>query len=219
MSVHFQKELDQLKRSLLALCALVEEQVRDAVRALLERDEELADSVEHRDKKIDDREIEIEEECLKVLALHQPVAVDLRLIVAALKINNDLERIGDLAVNIARKARAIAGVPGFSVPFDLGGMSEKVEAMLHDSLDALVNMDARLAGDVCARDDAVDAMKREIRVGAEAMIRRNPEDTQPLMKVIAVGRNLERIADCATNIAEDVIYMVDGRIVRHHEGE
>lgn len=219
MTVHFFRELDQIKRSLLSLCAIVEEQVRDAVRALLQRDEELAGRVEYRDKDVDGREIEIEEECLKILALYQPVAVDLRLLVAALKINNDLERIGDLAVNIARKGRALADVPAFTIPFDLGGMSEKVEAMLHDSLDALVNLDANLANDVCSRDDAVDAMKREIRVGAEEMIRKNPDDTPPLMRVMAAARNLERIADCATNIAEDVIYMIEGKIVRHHEGE
>lgn len=219
MTVHFFRELDHIKRSLLSLCAMVEEQVRDAVRALLERDEELASAVERRDQTIDHREIEIEEECLKVLALYQPVAVDLRLLVAALKINSDLERIGDLAVNIARKARALSQMAAFTITFDLGGMSEKVESMLHDSLDALVNLDASLANSVCARDDAVDAMKREIRVGAEEKIRENPNDTQPLMKVIAVARNLERIADCATNIAEDVIYMAEGHIVRHHESE
>ncbi len=219
MTVHFFRELESIKRSLLSLCALVEEQVRDAVRALLERDEELAGAVERRDETVDHREIEIEEECLKVLALYQPVAADLRLLVAALKINNDLERIGDLAVNIARKARTLAEMATFTITFDLGGMSEKVEAMLHDSLDALVNLDAPLANDVCARDDAVDAMKREIRVAAEERIRQNPDDTQPLMKVIAVARNLERIADCATNIAEDVIYIAEGQIVRHHEGE
>ena len=218
MSVHFFRELEELKRSLLALCAMVEEQVHDAVRALLQRDEELASAVERRDGEVDHREIEIEEECLKILALYQPVAVDLRFLVAALKINSDLERIGDLAVNIARKARALTHLPELTTPFDLGGMSEKSQSMLHDSLDALVNLDARLAKDVCARDDAVDKMKREIRVGAEEMIRQNPENTQPLMRIIAVARNLERIADCATNIAEDVIYMTEGGIVRHQEG-
>ncbi len=217
MSVLLSRELERIKRSLLALCALVEEQVSNAVRALLERDEELANAVERRDQDVDQREIEIEEECLKTLALHQPVAVDLRLIVASLKINNDLERIGDLAVNITKKARALALMPAFTVPFDLAGMSEKAQSMLHDSLDALVNLDAELAKDVCSRDDAVDAMKREIRLGAEELIRQNPDDTPPLMRVIAIARNLERIADCATNIAEDVIYMTEGAIVRHHE--
>lgn len=217
MSVHFFRELEDLKRSLLGLCAMVEAQVHDAVRALLDRDEELTYSVERRDRDVDHREIEIEEECLKILALYQPVAGDLRLIVAALKINNDLERIGDLAVNIARKARALTHLPSLTTPFDLGGMSGKTQSMLHDSLDALVNLDANLAKDVCKRDDAVDKMKREIRVSAEEMIQQNPENTQAMLRIIAVARNLERIADCATNIAEDVIYMTEGGIVRHHE--
>ena len=218
MSVHFFRELEELKRSLLALCARVEEQVHNAVQAMLNRDEDLAVAVEQRDTEIDHREIEIEEDCLKILALYQPVAVDLRFLVAALKINSDLERIGDLAVNIARKARALSHLPELTTPFDLGGMSAKSEAMLHDSIDALVNLDARLAKDVCGRDDAVDKMKREIRVAAEGMIQQNPENTQPLMRVMAAARNLERIADCATNIAEDVIYMTEGGIVRHREG-
>ena len=133
--------------------------------ALLDGDIKLAESVENRDDDIDRREVEIEEECLKILALYQPVAIDLRFIVAAMKINNDLERIGDLAVNIARKAESFAAEPSMSIPFDIAGMSEKTQAMLRDSLDALVNMDGPLAADVCRRDDEVDRIKREIRVG------------------------------------------------------
>jgi phosphate transport system protein len=219
MSIHLQREIERLKKHLLSLCAIVEEQVATAIRALVERDEPLAREVERRDAEIDQREIEVEEDCLKMLALYQPVAIDLRLIVAALKINNDLERIGDLAVNIAHKAAAFAAEPPLEIPFDIAGMWAKTQAMLRDSLDALVNMDARLAQSVCARDDEVDRMKHEIRVALEEMIRHEPAQASPLLRLLAVSRNLERIADCATNIAEDVIYMVEGKIVRHHERE
>jgi phosphate transport system protein len=217
MSVHLQRAITNLKKGLLSLCALVEDQVQMAVRALLERDEELAATVEQRDDQIDQREVEVEEECLKTLALYQPVAMDLRLVVAALKINNDLERIGDLAVNIARKAARFAKDAPMEIPFDIAGMSEKTQAMLRDSLDALVRLDAGLALNVCGRDNEVDRLKHEFRQGTEEMIRRNPESTGPLLRLQAVTRNLERIADCATNIAEDVVYMVEGRIARHRK--
>ncbi len=216
MSVHLQREIDRVKKSLLAVSAIVEDQVQASVSALLDRDIKLAESVERRDADIDRREVELEEECLKILALYQPVAIDLRFIVAAMKINNDLERIGDLAVNIARKATSFAAETSMPIAFDIAGMSEKTQAMLRDSLDALVNMDAPLAADVCRRDDEVDRIKREIRLGAEDQIRREPQNVRPLMRLLAVSRNLERIADCATNIAEDVIYMCDGRIIRHN---
>ncbi len=215
MSIHLQREIDRVKKSILALCAIVEDQVQMAVRALLERDGELAQNVEQRDAEIDQREVEIEEECLKILALHQPVAIDLRFIVAALKINNDLERIGDMAVNIARKAGVVADEPEMAMPFDIAGMWKKTQSMLRDSIDALMNMDGAKAGEVCRRDDEVDQIKRDIRIAVEDEIRRNPQHVRPLMRVLAVSRNLERIADCATNIAEDVIYMSEGRIIRH----
>jgi phosphate transport system protein len=215
MSVHLQREIEKLKRSLLSLCALIEEQVQIAVRALLDRNPEAAREVEDRDRQIDQREVDVEEECLKILALHQPVAVDLRLIVSALKMNNDLERIGDLAVNVAHKAITLSEHPPIEFPFDLAEMSEKTQAMLRDSLDALVNLDASLANNVCARDDEVDRMKRDIRLWAEDVLRVEPEKVSSLMALTAAARNLERIADHATNIAEDVIYMVDGHIARH----
>jgi phosphate transport system protein len=219
MSVHLQREIEQVKKNILALCAIVEDQVLAAVRAMLDRDTELAQGVQKRDQDIDRREVEIEEECLKVLALYQPVAVDLRFIVAALKINNDLERIGDLAVNIARKAVSFAAEPPVQIGFDIAGMGEKTQAMLRDSIDAMINMDARLAKDVCRRDDEIDRLKHEIREGAEERIRREPAQVGSLMRLLAVSRNLERIADCATNIAEDVIYMCEGRIIRHTKGD
>ncbi len=187
--------------------------------ALLDRDAELARTVENRDRDIDQREVEVEEECLKILALHQPVAIDLRFIVAAMKINNDLERIGDLAVNIARKAVSFTEETQMEIRFDIAGMWEKTQAMLRDSLDALVNMDGALAASVCRRDDEVDRIKHDIRLGVEESLRRQPEQVRPLMRLLAVSRNLERIADCATNIAEDVIYMSEGRIIRHNKAD
>jgi phosphate transport system protein len=215
MSVHLQRDIDRLKKDLLSLCALVESQVEKAVRAFLERDEELARRVVNGDAEIDGREIEIEEECLKTLALHQPVAIDLRMTVAILKMNSDLERIGDLAVNIARKAIAVAAEPPLETPFDIAGMGIKSQSMLRDSIDALVEMNVELARHVCLRDDEVDDLKHSIRAGVEEMIRRQPEHTQTLLRLLAVSRNLERIADGATNIAEDVIYLSEGAIARH----
>ncbi len=217
MSVHLEREIEKLKKSLLSLCGRVEDQVQAAVIALLERDEEAAHSVELRDLDVDQEEVEVEEECLKILALHQPVAVDLRFIVSALKINSDLERIGDLAVNIVRKAVTFSHQPMTEIPFDIRGMWQKTQAMLRDSVDALVNMDPYLANEVCGRDHEIDRMKRTIRLEAEDMIRRNPEQVTALLTLAAVARNLERIADHATNIAEDVIYMVEGKIARHGE--
>jgi phosphate transport system protein len=219
MSVHLQREIERLKRQLLSLCALVEEQVQSAVRALLDRDGEMAEHVEKRDVEIDHREVEVEEECLKTLALHQPVAGDLRLLVAALKINSDLERIGDLAVNIARKAVAFASQTPMEMPFDLAGMWERTQSMLHDSLEALVNLNPALANNVCARDNEVDQMKHQIRQKAEEMMQRDPAKVPVLLTLLAVSRNLERVADHATNIAEDVIYMAEGRIIRHGSGD
>jgi len=219
MSVHLQREIERLKKQLLSLCALVEEQVQLAMRALMERDADLARRVEARDVDIDHREVEVEEECLKTLALHQPVASDLRFIVAALKINNDLERIGDLAVNMARKAVTFASQGPMAIPFDLMGMWEKTQSMLRDSLDALVNHNPGLANNVCARDNEVDRMKKEIRRTAEEMMAQDPAKVPALLSLLAVSRSLERVADHATNIAEDVIYMAEGRITRHGTGE
>ncbi len=219
MSVHFQREIDALKRHLLSLCGLVEEQVRLATRALMDRNEQLARDVRERDAEVDQREVEIEEECLKILALYQPVAVDLRFVVSALKINNDLERIGDLAVNIARKTMALAAEPPVTFPFDVASMSKKTQAMLRDSLDAMVNLDTSLANDVCRRDDEINQMKRNARHKIEEIIAVDQGQANLLLRLMAVSRNLERIADLTTNIAEDVIYMVDGKIVRHQEEE
>ncbi|MBN2021863.1 MAG: phosphate signaling complex protein PhoU [Pirellulales bacterium] len=218
MSVHFRREVDRLKKRVLSLSALVEQQVRLAVRALIEGSTLRAREVIDGDPQIDRTEVEVEEDCLKILALHQPVAVDLRFVVAVLKINNDLERIGDLAVNIAKKANPFVAQWLGQIPFDLGAMSQDVQKMLHDALDALVNLDTVLATDVCARDDAIDEMKHHMRELIEEAIKRQPQRASALLNILAASRGLERIADLTTNIAEDVIYMVEGRIIRHQNG-
>jgi len=160
-------------------------------------------------------EVDVEEECLKILALYQPVAIDLRFIITALKINNDLERIGDLAVNIAERSEFLARQPEVHVPLDLEKMTEKTQSMLTKSLDALVNMDCDLAHQVCAADDEVDAMNRQMYLTVQDGIRQHPEQLESLIHLLSASRHLERIADHATNIAEDVIYMAEGQIVRH----
>lgn len=215
MSIHMHGEIDQLKVSLLELCGTVEEQLAEAVRAVLERDPNLADRVERQDEEIDRREIEIEESALKLLALYQPVALDLRFVIAFIKINNDLERIGDLAVNIARKARNLSQFEPLRLPIDIDAMWKNVKAMVRDSVDSLVQTNAELAEDVCRRDEIVDRQKRDCRVTIEKLLATRPENVPALLQYLAVSRNLERAADHATNIAEDVIYLVRGRIPRH----
>jgi phosphate transport system protein len=219
MPQHLQREIEKLKRKILALSTVVEESVQKAVKSVEQRNSKLAMSVIGNDIKIDHTEVDVEEECLKVLALYQPVAIDLRFIVAVLKINNDLERIGDLAVNIAERAAFLATQPKIAIPFDLQGMAEKSQTMLKRSLDALVNMDSHLAREVCASDDEVDALNRDMYSQVKIGINRHPDDVESLIHFLSISRHLERIADHATNIAEDVIYMVDGEISRHKTEE
>jgi phosphate transport system protein len=160
-------------------------------------------------------EVGVEEDCLKILALHQPVAIDLRFIVAVLKINNDLERIGDLAVNIAERSAFLSKHPPFGFSLGLVEMADRAQDMLKHSLDALINLDSGLAQEVCAADDEIDAMNRQMYLKIQDAIRSNPGKLESLIHLLSVSRHLERIADHATNIAEDVIYMVEGRIARH----
>ena len=215
MSAHFQREISKLKQQVLSLCSMVEGQVEKAVRAVQLRDDELAEEVERLDGEIDLREIEVEEECLKTLALYQPVAVDLRFVISTLKINHDLERIGDLAVNIARKVRGLVLDPPPELSCDLGLMCEKTQFLLRDSIDSLVSLNASDAATICTRDDEIDQMKATVRKEIETAIRQRPEKVGSLLRLLAVSRNLERIADLATSIAEDVVYLVEGRIMRH----
>jgi phosphate transport system protein len=221
MSVFFFKEMGRVKADILALGAMVEERLHKAVQAVINRDGALASEVIGNDTDIDAMEVDIEEELLKIMALNQPVAVDLRFLVATLKINNDLERIGDLAVNIAERAVVLDRKAHATMPVDLAPMSHAVEKMLRDSIDALVNLDARMATDVCRRDDSIDNMKHDIDdLIKKRMIAESDKDAiDVLVALLRVSRDLERIADHATNIAEDLIYMTDGRIIRHHTDE
>ncbi len=212
---HLRREVDRLKRKLLALSAYVEESVQRAVKAVSERDEKLAQRVIDTDFEIDEMEVDVEEDCLKILALHQPVAIDLRFIIAVLKINNDLERIGDLAVNIAERAVSLSKRDKINSPFDFQTMAERVQKMLQKALDALVNADAKLAREVLVSDDEIDEMNRQMYDSIKMGIRQDPANVDTLIQVLAISRNLERIADHTSNIAEDVIYMVDGDIIRH----
>lgn len=215
MSTHLQAEIDKLKKKLLFIGAMVEESLQKSVKAVTGRDERLAAAVIESDSETDRLEVELEEECLKVLALHQPVAVDLRFIIALLKMNNDLERIGDLAVNIAGRARFLAGQEKLSLPYDLPAMAEEVRRMLKDGLDALVNLNLEIANRVCRADDTVDDMNRQMYRQVMDAIRRDPDRLEAYINMLSVSRYLERIADHTTNIAQDVIYLLEGEIVRH----
>jgi phosphate transport system protein len=215
MSVHLIREITNLKKLVLALSAQVEENVRQAVRAVTQRDAALAQAVMDGDTLVDHQEVAIEEECLKVLALHQPVAHDLRFLVSILKLNHTLERIGDLAVNIAKRAKALAGQPHIDVPIDFTPIAEKAQAMLHKSLDALINADLNMARQVGDADDEVDALNREIYARVKSLLRERPDDAETLLMLLNVSRHLERIADHASSIAEDVIYLIEGKIIRH----
>ena len=218
MSKHLRTDLERLEKQLLGLGALAEEAVRKATSALLDRRRELAEEVIAGDREIDHMEVEIEEESLKCLALHQPVAHDLRFIAACLKINNDLERVGDLAVNIAERAQSLSSAAPTAAPRELRAMMEAAARMLRQSLDAFVDQNAEMALRVCADDEIVDRHNRNIIQEMIARMQREPESIDLLVQYVTVSRNLERIADHATNVAEDVAYMVRGEIVRHGRG-
>jgi phosphate transport system protein len=219
MTRHLQTEIDRLKKRVLYLTAKVEEALQAAVTSVEEQDVGLAENVVAEDEVIDRLEVELEEECLKILALHQPVAIDLRFVVAALKINSDLERIGDLAVNIAQQTRRMGGGKAGPTPFDLSDMLSKAMAMVKKSADALVDLDANLGREVCEADDALDACHHEALAAVERGVRENPDQAAYYLCLLSISRNLERIGDHATNISEDVIYMVEGEIVRHRVAE
>jgi len=219
MAIHLQREIDKLKKKIVTLSTIVEENVERAVRSVEKRDAALAQRVIEEDKAVDTMEIEVEEECLKVFALHQPVATDLRFIVAVLKINNDLERIGDLTVNIAERSLVLAEKPEFVFSSNFPTMMEKARLMLKQCLDALVNLDSKQALAVCAADDEVDALYREMFDKVKAGIIHDGAQIDCYLQMLSISRHLERIADHATNIAEDVIYMIEGSIIRHSGGK
>jgi phosphate transport system protein len=218
MSKHLERDLDNLKQGLLTLAASVEEALHKAIRALQQHDARLAQEVIDGDNQIDEDENHIEEECLKILALHQPVAVDLRRIAAAMKINGELERMADLAEDIAERAVHLAGLRAMEVPAKLQRMTDLTTSMVRQSLDAFVNLDARLARTVCRLDDEVDRYNTEIIAELIAAMRASPALVEAGLSFFSATRHLERIADHATNIAEDVVYLVEGEIIRHRPG-
>lgn len=217
MSKHLQRELNNLKKKIFELCAMVEENLTNSIKSIIEGDEILSDKVVKYDKQIDCMEIEVEEECLKILALYQPVAIDLRFIVAALKINNDLERVGDLAVNIVERGFRIFKIKKgeYKLDFDFAEMCYKSMGMVKKSLDAFITFDAKLSYEVCAADDEVDALNRKMFDIFKEEVKRDPENIELMLQYLSISRHLERIGDHATNIAEDVIYLADGDIIRH----
>ncbi len=196
--------------------AMVEEATNKAITALARRNRSLAREVGQGDPAINDQENHVEENALKILALHQPVAADLRFIITALKVNNDLERIGDHAVSVSERTDVLADFDPVPVPDDFHGLVEIVPKMVHDSLSALVERDAKLARSVCAMDDEVDRIHRLMYSSMQVIMRENPDLIEPAINTISVTRHLERIADLATNIAEDVVFMVEGEILRHN---
>ena len=216
MTFRLQREIDKLKQRIISLVIEVDKTVRISVRSLVEWKVEYAEQAINNDIKVDQMEVDLEEECLKVLALHQPVAHDLRFIIAVLKINNDLERISDLAVNIAERSQFLVTRKRIVFSFDFAGMAEKVQQMLRMSIDALVTLDSKIAYEVCAADDDVDALNRQFYTVFNDVIRKDPDHVDEMTHYLGISRHLERIADLATNIAEDIIYMIDGDIIRHH---
>ena len=219
MERHFEHQIEELKRQLLHMSGLSERIIRKAVTALQRRDPELAAEVMTDDRAIDRLEIDIEERCVNLLALQQPLAGDLRLITSSIKISNDLERIGDHAVNIAGCAQELARRPPVRPLADLEQMTESAVAMLRDALDAFVRRDAEAARALCRRDDEVDALNRRLFGELLARMVSNPGEIEPSMTLVLVSRNLERIGDLATNIAEEVVFIAEARVIKHHAEE
>ncbi len=216
MSLHFQRDLENLKKEILFIGGLVEEAINNSILALTNRDAALAQSVIDKEHLIDEKEVQIEEECLKILALHQPVATDLRLVVVILKVNNDLERMGDFASNIAQRALFLSEhEPLPDLMEFINELPILVKKMVRDSLDALVKMNLETANSVILADDAVDNINRLMHQKVTETIMQDSSTTERAISLLSTSRYLERIADLSTNIAEDVIFMVEGRVIRH----
>jgi len=216
---HFEEDLKTLKQRLLHMGALVEERAHQAILSLIERRQEVAEKVIDGDREVNDLQIEIDDRCVKLLALQQPMATDLRLITSAMKINDDLERIGDQAVNIAENVVKLLPNPPLRPLIDIPRMAELAEAMTRDALDAFVKRDPELARSVLRRDDEVDQLKDQVFRVLLTYMMADPGTIERALGLILISRNLERIADHATNIAEDVIFMVEAKDVRHHHEE
>ena len=215
MTIHLIRDLEAIHRDILSMCAQVEDMVHLAVDSLNEPNQESVQTLRERDLKIDAWDVQIEEECLKILALHQPVAIDLRRIMAVMKITAELERVADLGVHIAERACGLIGYPELHVPEKLKTMAQVALDMLHRSIDSYVELDTKVARRVCSEDDFVDQMNREMIDGLLKIMGQQPHLIDPAMHVFSASRHIERIADHATNIAEDVVYLVEGEIIRH----
>ena len=216
MKTHFQKELQELKESLLMMAALVEGAISDAVQSLVKRDSDLAQKTFEGEDKINAMEIAIDDSCLKLLALRQPMGVDLRFITSTMKIVTDLERMGDQAFNIAERSISLNQEPQLKPYLDIPKMAEITQSMVKDVLDAFVNRDSKLARSVCERDDLVDGLNDQVFRELLTYMERDPLTITRAFHLMIVSRCLERIADHATNIAEDVIFLVDARVIKHH---
>jgi len=219
MQRHFVHELEALKKRLIRMGSFAEQAIADAITALLQRRKDLAEQVIARDPQINDLEVEIDDAVVDLLALQQPVAADLRFIVAALKINTAVERIGDHAVNIAESARQYAIGTDIAIDPDIPRMADIAKEMLRNVIDGFIHGDPSLCRKVLASDDQIDELNRKVYRDLAAMIRENPPTVDQALELMRVSRNLERVADLATNIAEDVIFMVSARDVRHHADE
>ena len=215
MTIHLTRDMETLHRDLLSMCAIVEEMIHQAVNGLQNPNVLTAQALAERDNDIDAWDVRIENECLKMLALHQPVANDLRRIAAVLKITGELERVADLGVHIAERACGMLTKPGVSIPYKLKEMSELAVDMLHRAIDSYVDLDVEIARRVCKDDDQVDELNRQIIAELTQTMQGDPDLVEALMHVFSASRHVERIADHATNIAEDVVYMVEGEIIRH----
>ncbi|HXA93903.1 MAG TPA: phosphate signaling complex protein PhoU [Candidatus Dormibacteraeota bacterium] len=215
MARHFHEELEALKQTLLAMGGLVEDQIRRVMRALLERDDVMAQEVIERDRQVNTYDVEVDEQCVSLLALHQPAAGDLRFITTAMKIVTDLERIGDQAVNIAQRVLELNREPQLKPYIDLPRMAEKAQRMVKESLDAFVARDTALARQVCGEDSEVDLLKEQIFRELLTFMMEDPRAIPRAIRLILISRFMERVADHATNIAEMVVYLVEGKMVRH----
>jgi phosphate transport system protein len=215
MTIHLKNDLDTLHRDVLSMCAKVEEMVHRAVDSLSAPDVDNARKLAEEDNEIDAWDVRIEESCLRTLALHQPVAIDLRRIATVMKIVGELERVADLAVHIAERSCSLIGLSQVVVPDKLKQMAEIAVEMLHSSIDAYVQLNSALARNVCARDNTVDDLNRDVIDELERVMAASAEQVPPALHLFSASRHIERVADHATNIAEDVVYLVEGEIIRH----
>jgi phosphate transport system protein len=216
MQRHFEIQLDQLRTNIIKMGSLVDEQIEFAFKALLESDDALAKIVMERDKKVDEYDNLIDGQCEQVFALTQPVAIDLRLIMSALKMNNELERIGDIAVNIAERVQPLRRYADLIRKTKIADMARNARLMVKQAIDSFVNNDPALARKICMSDDIVDNLDREIFHQLVGEMKKDPSIIEPAAHIMILSRHIERLADHATNIAEDVVFLVDAKIIKHH---